>query len=102
MWQWHALPDRLQVAQLGYGSLSGRTPEAIAAAHPHGLGGSGLGTLDVDRRNGIQSAIMNRTRLHIPVSFFGETTHSGGMVASILSYYHNFLEFGPGLLLQPV
>eukprot|EP01079_Euglenida_sp_SAG-EU17-18_P002630 gene2630-3320_t len=65
-----------KVAQLGYtlGSMSG-SPESIAHAHPDGIGGAGLADLNVTRRNAIQAAVMNVTRLGIPISFYAETTH---------------------------
>jgi beta-glucosidase len=59
--------------------LSGVSPAAaIASYNTTGLGafpspGSGPGGIDV--RNALQAAIMNTSRLHIPVSFHSETLH---------------------------
>lgn len=50
--------------------------DATAAKYPHGVGG--VSAVDINCTNAGQVAVMKANRLGIPVSYYAETTHSGG------------------------
>ena len=69
-----------KVAQLGYKLGECDDPSTIVKAHPLGVGGCGVGaaTGGANRTNALRAAVLNGTRLGIPPSVYGESTHSGG------------------------
>eukprot|EP01060_Flectonema_neradi_P000152 TRINITY_DN1010_c0_g1_i1.p1 TRINITY_DN1010_c0_g1~~TRINITY_DN1010_c0_g1_i1.p1 ORF type:complete len:823 (+),score=148.97 TRINITY_DN1010_c0_g1_i1:44-2470(+) len=63
-----------KAAQLGYSSCS-----HPASSFPNGVGGCHVASYNPNKTNSFQQYLVNNTRLGIPVSFFSETTHSGGV-----------------------
>ena len=71
-----------KVAQLGYDINS---CASLNASHfPHGIGGCGVGSADkgVNITNTMNAAMIRLTRLGVPISVHGETTHSGGALGT--------------------
>jgi beta-glucosidase len=70
-----------KVAQLGYG---GECSSITVADHPHGIGGCSVARASEGIRvaKALRHALSNSTRLGIPPSIFGETTHSGGALGT--------------------
>ena len=66
-----------KVAQLGYGGTCASVDLKRAA---HGVGGCLVGSLSDTVK--LREQLRNTTRLGIPPSVFGETTHSGGAVGT--------------------
>ena len=64
-----------KIAQLGYNPCTYPPPK-------NGIGGCQVLKYDPEGTNKYQSFLVNETRLGIPVSFFSETTHSGGVTGT--------------------
>lgn len=68
-----------KVAQLGYG-FSGTCEDINVTIYPNGVGGCQVGAAQagVEAISALRRALISGTRLGIPPSAYGETTHSGG------------------------
>lgn len=65
-----------KVAQLGYNIQQCSSMKNVSKNYPHGIGGCAVSRIDETIE--LRKALKRSTRLGIPPSVYGETTHSGG------------------------